>query len=375
MLVLFVMFAVVVISLLLGELGQEFATMGMTLLPIGLLAVLAHVGEHKVWARGGTLALLALLVLAAAAVFAQQASDLLEIRGQVAADATSATGDASGSSENVAGDDQIILGIWTVSLLGVVLSALMLVRAVRVRVAQVLPIDERRFAHAVALSLTVAFVASSCAPLLCVGEPVTTALVVEEARAQEGGATGSPADLYFQVYQLLWLLPVCFLGVGYGVHRSFAQSLARLGLVRPTGKQLLGSVGVAMALVIGVGFLSLAIDSAWEFLGWRGTDKEGVEQLMGYMLTPVGALVVGVSAGLGEELLVRGVLQPRLGIALSNLLFTALHAGQYGFDLLLVIFAVGSVFGLVRKYTNTTVSAVVHGLYDVFLISIAMANG
>ncbi|MCX7861282.1 MAG: hypothetical protein N2385_14415 [Chloroflexus sp.] len=40
-------------------------------------------------------------------------------------------------------------------------------------------------------------------------------------------------------------------------------------------------------------------------------------------------MVIGVTAGLGEELGVRGVLQPRLGIWLSNLFFTSLHAFQY----------------------------------------------
>ena len=84
-----------------------------------------------------------------------------------------------------------------------------------------------------------------------------------------------------------------------------------------------------------------------------------------------GALVVGVCAGLGEELLVRGVLQPRLGLLLSNALFTAMHAGQYGWDMLLVIFFVGTAFGLVRKY-RSTISALVHGLYDAVLILLAV---
>ena len=37
----------------------------------------------------------------------------------------------------------------------------------------------------------------------------------------------------------------------------------------------------------------------------------------------------------------RGVLQPRLGILLSNLLFTAMHAYQYNWDGLLSVFASG----------------------------------
>jgi membrane protease YdiL (CAAX protease family) len=67
---------------------------------------------------------------------------------------------------------------------------------------------------------------------------------------------------------------------------------------------------------------------------------------------------------LSEELFVRGALQPRFGILVSNILFTALHATQYNFDALTSVFLAGIVLGLIRKYSNTTTSAIVHGLYD-----------
>ena len=64
----------------------------------------------------------------------------------------------------------------------------------------------------------------------------------------------------------------------------------------------------------------------------------------------------------------RGILQPRLGLVLSNLLFTALHASQYGPDALLGVFLIGLVLGRLRQATNTTTTAIVHGLYDFSLI-------
>ena len=81
--------------------------------------------------------------------------------------------------------------------------------------------------------------------------------------------------------------------------------------------------------------------------------------------------VIGVTAGLGEELIFRGVLQPRMGILLANVLFTAMHAAQYNFDALTSVFIVGLLLGCVRKLTNTTTSAVIHGLYDFILILMA----
>jgi membrane protease YdiL (CAAX protease family) len=104
------------------------------------------------------------------------------------------------------------------------------------------------------------------------------------------------------------------------------------------------------------------------------TNEELVRRLLGGALSPVGAVVLGVSAGLGEELAVRGVLQPRLGLLPSNLLFTSFHAFQYHFDSLLIVFIVGMVLGLVRRRTNTATSAIVHGVYNFVLVILLVAG-
>ena len=175
------------------------------------------------------------------------------------------------------------------------------------------------------------------------------------------------------MYQLVLTIPVCMLAVGFGMRRTLSDVIDRLGLAMPTVKQAVQAVGLAVLLVIVVTVVSLGVGHLWTVLDWSPTDREGVDQLMSHMISPLGALVVGVSAGLGEELLVRGVLQPRIGIVLSNLAFTAMHAGQYGWDLLIGLFVVGLGFGLIRKYKNTTMSAMVHGLYDVILIGLALS--
>jgi len=80
------------------------------------------------------------------------------------------------------------------------------------------------------------------------------------------------------------------------------------------------------------------------------------------------ATIAAVVAGFGEELVFRGVLQPRLGILLPALMFTAVHALQYNFDALLQVFFLGIVFGVIRRRTNTTTSAIIHGGYDFVLL-------
>jgi membrane protease YdiL (CAAX protease family) len=73
--------------------------------------------------------------------------------------------------------------------------------------------------------------------------------------------------------------------------------------------------------------------------------------------------VLGLSAGIGEELTMRGALQPRLGLAATALLFASLHV-QYSWFGITVIFLLGLVLGLLRKHTNTSVAMAVHALYD-----------
>ena len=120
--------------------------------------------------------------------------------------------------------------------------------------------------------------------------------------------------------------------------------------------------------------LDPAIARLWEGLGWPRTDTKAFERLMAGLITPLGALVIGVTAGLGEEVAVRGVLQPRLGMLLANLTFTSAHAVQYGWDGLLVVFMVGLALSVLRARTNTTTSAIAHGVYDFILVFAASAG-
>jgi membrane protease YdiL (CAAX protease family) len=85
-----------------------------------------------------------------------------------------------------------------------------------------------------------------------------------------------------------------------------------------------------------------------------------------------GALIIGVTAGISEEMAVRGLLQPRIGLIASNLVFTSVHAGQYGLDGLLVVFLVGLALGIIRSRTNTTTSAITHAVYNFTLVILAV---
>jgi membrane protease YdiL (CAAX protease family) len=92
--------------------------------------------------------------------------------------------------------------------------------------------------------------------------------------------------------------------------------------------------------------------------------------------------LIAVLAGVGEELLFRGVLQtllvswttPMLGLAISSLLFGAAHALSKLYFLLATV--IGVCFGwMVLQYHDLVASMVAHSLYDfVALIYLARRN-
>ena len=155
-------------------------------------------------------------------------------------------------------------------------------------------------------------------------------------------------------------------GVGFGLTRGFRESVTRLGVRSITRRQLVTAVVVAalfQVIVAGFEYLeSVLLPSV-----------HALEDRFGYQfvgLPPwVGAVLTSISAGVGEEVLFRGALQPRLGIVLTALLFGALHV-QYQVPGMIVIVLIGIGLGIVKERTSTSCCILVHMLYDVgaFLI-------
>lgn len=151
-------------------------------------------------------------------------------------------------------------------------------------------------------------------------------------------------------------------GFKAAVKTKFWAATRRLGLVRPqsyTNEIAYGCLG-ALALVAVVWPISRVIP------------VEGViyEEMLKRM-TFLSAVVLSASAGVGEEILFRGALQPRFGLVLTSLLFGILHS-TYGFipHVALAIFG-GFVFGfLYRQRQNILAPIVAHSVYNltVFII-------
>lgn len=230
-----------------------------------------------------------------------------------------------------------------------IISTLFLLRAVRRGVARCIPVSPSSTVDATALVFGVDLVGFSFLQLILlpyfwdsIDEPLVT-----------------PAGLWKQG---LAFFAVGLLSVGFLVRRNLKDTLSRLGLVLPRRSHLLW---VAGAVVVGI-LLNIIVQVFWE---WAQPERfyemqARLQQLFGEFESTGGLLAVGLSAGIGEEVLFRGALQPRFGLWPTTFLFAVIHS-YYGLSPGLVwIFVLGLGLGILRQKSNTTACILFHALYN-----------
>ena len=155
---------------------------------------------------------------------------------------------------------------------------------------------------------------------------------------------------------------IALFSVGLFTRRRPAAVLDRLGIVRPALWQLLVAVAVAGAFY--------AVSQGGQYLQEQLDPNlaRRLEEATSHYYAGIGGVVgIGVIAlapGIAEESLFRGALQPRLGILLAALAFTAVHT-QYALTIdTLLVFALGCGLGLVRRFLNTTTAISTHAAYN-----------
>ncbi len=160
---------------------------------------------------------------------------------------------------------------------------------------------------------------------------------------------------------LLTDVPLALAGVGWLVVRNFPAAVSRLGFVPITRHQVAWAGVVAAVFVVAAGVLDQA--EAWLLPDIYA--REGRFSLKFANVSPwVGAPLVALAAGVGEEAVFRGALQPRFGVPLTALLFAAVHV-QYEIPGIVLIFLIGVALGILRERTSTTFTSVAHMLYDI----------
>jgi membrane protease YdiL (CAAX protease family) len=235
-------------------------------------------------------------------------------------------------------------------LLTGLLAFLPLIPAMRRWLARWLPIDPASMVHMTALAFAIYQIGLSLGQIALIGDlenltDVELALTVGDVLL-----TGLP----FVFFALL--------GVGIFIRRDGPHTWERLGLRRPTWRQLAAAAGITVLLLA----FDIAVSWAWQEVDPASYDllERVTENIFGNLVTVGGALALGLSAGISEELLFRGAVQPRLGLLLATLLFAIGHL-QYGLTVAtLEIFIIGLVLGLVRKRSHTTICILIHAGYN-----------
>jgi len=152
--------------------------------------------------------------------------------------------------------------------------------------------------------------------------------------------------------------------VGFMIRRDLPATLERLGILPLRPRDLL-VVPVGILLLFGLNAGSEWAQRHWFPALWES--DTAISKAMGNGLSIPQVLGLGVTAGVGEEITIRGALQPKLGLGLAALLFAALHV-QYSWFGMLVIFMLGAVLGLIRQRTSTTTAIIVHAIYDIIAV-------
>lgn len=168
-------------------------------------------------------------------------------------------------------------------------------------------------------------------------------------------------------YNGLGLIILSFCGVGIFVSRRPKEAAQRLGWVKPT----LAQVGIGLGLVV----FSFIYDLLWSYFTHNsggdlasklsaynsGTFSAGG----GFEAAVILALATAICAGIGEETLIRGALQPVFGILPAAFLHGILHAQFSHAPVFIVQVAIWSCcMGLVRRFTNTTTTIIGHAGFN-----------
>jgi membrane protease YdiL (CAAX protease family) len=312
-------------------------------LPFIALVILANYGERWRWARFlacGVLLLLNLLIGLGGllSLLAGWASGLPEVEMPPEARAL----------------NLVALGL--VSLGTAMIAFLPLLPPFRRRLARLIPINPASCVHTMALVFAIYMTGGSLAALWMIP-------FVLEAPER----VSVTPSLFWQQGLAFVLLGLA--GVGAFLRRSLRETLDRLKLQGVSLPHWGLATGVTLLLMAFVWVVSFG----WSRLWPQSYEEVGriSEVLFGELLSPLGALTLGLSAGIGEELLFRGALQPRFGLVLTTLLFTVAHTQYTISPALLEIFLVGLVLGILRNRTSTTVCILVHAAYNVLNVLLA----
>ncbi len=167
---------------------------------------------------------------------------------------------------------------------------------------------------------------------------------------------------------------VAFLGIGLAIRRTLPQSLERLGLRPPTGDDIRWGIGGGIAVFA----LSRVIILVWVALTSPEQFEEqtrAANQIAQMFDTLPLALILSISAAVGEEILFRGALQPVFGWIPTSIFFALLHNQYTLTPAALIIFIVSLGLGRIRQRQSTTAAIIAHFIYNFVPLTLQVLVG
>ena len=264
----------------------------------------------------------------------------------------------------------IIISIGTLCV--VILSGACLLRPVAQRVALYLPIDPDSDLHRGGLAIIIALIFLPLISLASTGIPI----LLSDAHIEGMEMANSLSSPSASLASCIWVLIASLLIAGLFSGKTLPETLQRLGVVKPSGEEIGIACGSGIVLVGVFLIVDLIIKGIFTHFGLPTTSsyENQLMILFAGSLTIPGAIITSIVAGFGEEISIRGLIQPRYGIILASLCFASLHAFQYHWDGVLSVFLIGLIFGMMRMKWNTTTAAISHTIYDFCYFALIMAG-
>jgi membrane protease YdiL (CAAX protease family) len=176
----------------------------------------------------------------------------------------------------------------------------------------------------------------------------------------------SAVTIATQVINVLFFVLVAYVAVGTHIYRTPGEATGRLGVTRPKLTDLaVGAAAVLPAFAMSMVGSLLTLYFQPDLFEDLGDTME--EMSSGTELVWIN-LFLFASAGIGEEILFRGAIQPRFGIVLTAAFWALVHTQYQLSFVVLGLFMVGLMFGLIRKYMSTTPAIIAHALYNAAVV-------
>lgn len=138
---------------------------------------------------------------------------------------------------------------------------------------------------------------------------------------------------------------------------------------KPSRDLAIGTVAAVVLAAVNYTILTRA-PSGWIVDGMRAVYHEVLVPVFGTLDLP-GIVIIGIAAGLGEEWLFRGVLQPLVGLLVASVLFGLAHmGGRHMLAFAIWASVMGAALGGLAIVTGGLIAPMVaHGLYDMLALA------